>query len=41
MICDEIFEMRRRVEKVGKNSNSLVVYNGISHVLVVVHGVSL
>jgi hypothetical protein len=37
MICDEIFEMRRRVE----NSNSLVVYNGISHVLVVVHGVSL
>lgn len=29
------------VEKVGKNSNSLVVYNGISHVLVVMHGVSL
>jgi len=27
------------VEKVGKNSNSLVVYDGISHVLVVAHGV--
>ena len=26
-------------EKVGKNSNSLVVCDGISHVLVVVHGV--
>lgn len=27
------------MEKVGKNSNSLMVYDGISHVLVVVHGV--
>lgn len=28
-------------EKIGKSSNALVVYDGISHVLVVVHGVSL
>ncbi len=29
------------VDEVGRNSNSLVVCDEISHVLVVVHGVSL
>ena len=37
---DRIWNKYTGVEKVGKNSNSLLVYDGISHVLVAVHGIS-